>query len=401
MVNGLDIAGARRIVLESVEALGAEEVAVDDALGRVLAETLESAGPLPPFDSSAMDGLRGDRRRRSRAAGHGGVACRATGGQGASARRGDRDLHRRRGAGRTRTWPWCRWSGSSAWATRWYAYPIPRRAPTCGERARTPAPVRSWSPPEACSARRSWPCPHRSGGRTCGAARGRALPCSSPATSWSKPAGRSAPGRSATRTRWRSRRRRSRPGAEVVERQIVRDDLEATVAALEPALDQVDVVCVSGGVSVGAARPREAGARRARRGGAVLGRAAEARQADLVRSAPRGARVRPAGQPGLGDGDVSPVRPPRAARARRERTRRRREPARGSTRRVERHPHRDQALRCRLHAEDDGWHVQPTKEQGSHVLTSMVGAAALALVPAGLGELSAGDRVDVELLPSW
>jgi molybdopterin biosynthesis enzyme len=55
-------------------------------------------------------------------------------------------------------------------------------------------------------------------------------------------------------------------------------------------------------------------------------------------------------------------------------------------------------VRCRLEARDDGWHVEPTKEQGSHVLTSMLGARAYALVPAGEGELPAGSRVDIELV---
>jgi molybdopterin molybdotransferase len=42
--------------------------------------------------------------------------------------------------------------------------------------------------------------------------------------------------------------------------------------------------------------------------------------------------------------------------------------------------------------------VTPTKAQGSHVLTSMLGAEALALVPRGDGELAAGEPVDIELL---
>src|SRR5207302_4530563 len=57
---------------------------------------------------------------------------------------------------------------------------------------------------------------------------------------------------------------------------------------------------------------------------------------------------------------------------------------------------REQAVRCRLRAADDGWHVAPTKEQGSHVLTSMLGAGALAMIPPGEGEVAAGERVDVE-----
>jgi molybdopterin molybdotransferase len=61
-------------------------------------------------------------------------------------------------------------------------------------------------------------------------------------------------------------------------------------------------------------------------------------------------------------------------------------------------PGRMHAVRCRLEARDDGWHVRPTKEQGSHVLTSMLGAQALALVETDRGDVRAGERVEVELL---
>ena len=43
-------------VLEAVPALAAEEVPLAEALGRVLAEDVESPIDVPPFDSSAMDG---------------------------------------------------------------------------------------------------------------------------------------------------------------------------------------------------------------------------------------------------------------------------------------------------------------------------------------------------------
>ena len=59
---------------------------------------------------------------------------------------------------------------------------------------------------------------------------------------------------------------------------------------------------------------------------------------------------------------------------------------------------REQAVRCRLRAEADGLHAVPTGPQGSHVLTSMLAADCLALVAAGEGELAAGERVEVELL---
>jgi molybdopterin molybdotransferase len=47
---------ALRIVLAHSPTLGVEEVPLDDALGRVLAEDVAADGELPPFDRSAMDG---------------------------------------------------------------------------------------------------------------------------------------------------------------------------------------------------------------------------------------------------------------------------------------------------------------------------------------------------------
>jgi molybdopterin molybdotransferase len=65
---------------------------------------------------------------------------------------------------------------------------------------------------------------------------------------------------------------------------------------------------------------------------------------------------------------------------------------------VRRLPKRDQAVRCRLELADEGWIATPTGPQGSHVLTSMLGADALALVEAGPGAAPAGERVRVQLL---
>ncbi|HWC47811.1 MAG TPA: gephyrin-like molybdotransferase Glp [Solirubrobacterales bacterium] len=56
-------------------------------------------------------------------------------------------------------------------------------------------------------------------------------------------------------------------------------------------------------------------------------------------------------------------------------------------------------LRCRLELTEDGWRAQLTREaQGSHVLTSMLGADALAFMPAAAEEIAAGEQVEVELL---
>jgi molybdopterin molybdotransferase len=63
-----------------------------------------------------------------------------------------------------------------------------------------------------------------------------------------------------------------------------------------------------------------------------------------------------------------------------------------------RNPQREQAVRVRLEPADDGLVARPTGEQGSHMLTSMLGADGLALIAAGDGDAPAGERVDVELL---
>jgi molybdopterin molybdotransferase len=62
-------------------------------------------------------------------------------------------------------------------------------------------------------------------------------------------------------------------------------------------------------------------------------------------------------------------------------------------------PGRAHAVRCRLELRGDGWHARSTGAQGSHVLTSMLGADALAIVPTDSGTVAAGERVEIELLP--
>jgi molybdopterin molybdotransferase len=64
---------------------------------------------------------------------------------------------------------------------------------------------------------------------------------------------------------------------------------------------------------------------------------------------------------------------------------------------VRRNPRREQALRVRLEIRDGGAVAVPNGPQGSHVITSLVGADALALIPAGEGPLPAG--ASVELMP--
>jgi molybdopterin molybdotransferase len=62
---------------------------------------------------------------------------------------------------------------------------------------------------------------------------------------------------------------------------------------------------------------------------------------------------------------------------------------------------RAHAVRCRLSMRDDGLHATTTGPQGSHVLSSMLGADALAMMPSDATHVSAGSRVPVESLSEW
>jgi molybdopterin molybdotransferase len=63
-------------------------------------------------------------------------------------------------------------------------------------------------------------------------------------------------------------------------------------------------------------------------------------------------------------------------------------------------PGRAHAVRCRLELRDDGWRARPTGGQDSHILTSMLGADALAIVPAEADPPAVGETVELELLPA-
>ncbi len=187
-------------------------------------------------------------------------------------------------------------------------------------------------------------------------------------------------------------------GAEVLSEAIAGDTPDATRAALRAALDAADVVCVSGGVSVGAhdhVKPVLA----------ELGVAERFWGVRLRPGKPTWFGVAPAALVfGLPGNPVSSmvtfhlfVRPALRSLQGAEPTDTRTWAIADSP--LARNASREQVVRCRLAAEPDGWHVRPTGEQGSHRLTSMLGAAAFALVPAGEGTVAAGERVEVELLP--
>jgi molybdopterin molybdotransferase len=66
---------------------------------------------------------------------------------------------------------------------------------------------------------------------------------------------------------------------------------------------------------------------------------------------------------------------------------------------VRQNSRRDQALRVRLEDQDGTLVALPNGPQGSHVITSLVGADALALIPAGQGTLDAGTVVALSPAP--
>jgi molybdopterin molybdotransferase len=396
MADLIPIAEARRRVLDASRPLPAESVAVAEALGRVLAEDVESAIPVPPFDSSAMDGF-------AVIAGEAGeleVIAEARAGHPAAAavRPGVAIAISTGGAVP---------EGATA------VVPVERTERVDGGAVRVPA-----SRPEANIRRAGEDIAAgdvvlRAGEVLVPAALGVAASVGRAAVSCARrprvallvtgdeltePGQPLAPGGIYSSNGYALTGQVARAGAALVASERVADSADATRAALAAALDEADVVVVSGGVSVG---PHD----HVKNALADLG----AEQHFW------GVSLRP-GKPvwfgtrgdtlafGLPGNPVSAmvtfqlfVRPALAAL----------QGADPSVTRatalldqpVARNPRREQAIRVRLDAGEDGWRAAPTKDaQGSHVLTSMLGADALALIAPGEGEAPAGERVEVELL---
>ncbi len=189
-----------------------------------------------------------------------------------------------------------------------------------------------------------------------------------------------------------------RAGGELVARVRVGDDLEATISVLGAALRDVDLLITTGGVSVG---PHD----HVRPALARLG----------CREVFAGVKLKP-GRPttfAIGeDGTLVfalPGNPVSALMAFRLFVVPALDAMLGRT--MEHHPVKataDEALegavgrttviRCRTTMQDDGWHVRPTKSQQSHILTSMLGVDALALVPEDRDGIGAGEPVEIEFV---
>jgi molybdopterin molybdotransferase len=391
----ISIDEGRRRVLEAVRPLAAEDVRLTEALGRVLAEDLESPIDVPPFDSSALDGFAvvagpaaelevvGESR-----AGHPaavgvrpGAAIRISTGalvpEGTTAvvpvERSDAGANGRVRVEDSREGDNIRRAGEDVPAGEL----VLREGSLLGPAELGVA---------ASLGRASLRCARRP--RVAILATGDEL--TDPGESLDA-------GRIYSSNAWALAAQVERAGAVVVARETVRDEPEDTRTALARALDAGDVVIASGGVSVG---PHD----HVKPALADLG--AEERF--------WGVRLRP-GKPtwfgtrgatlafGLPGNPVSAmvtfqlfVRPAIAALQGADPS-----ASRGYATldvALPRNPYREEAVRVRLTSADDGWHAVPTGPQGSHVLTSMLGADALARIEQGEGTVDAGDRVEVELL---
>jgi molybdopterin molybdotransferase len=413
----ISIAEARRRVLDAVTRLGDEDVSLDLALGRVLAEDVTSAIDVPPFDSSGMDGyavVAGpgseleviDEARAGHPASEAvrpGAAVQISTGaalpEGASAVVPVENTEDASTSG----------AGADASASG---------APASAGSGAAPARVRVPATEAGANIRRAGE-DVRSGdvvvpaGTVLGAAElgvaasvGRgALRCAlrprvavlATGDELTPPGEPLAPGRIYGSNGFALGAQVERAGAALTGRTTVPDTPEGTREAIRDALDEADVVIVSGGVSVG---PH-----------------------DHVKDALRelgveehfwGVRLRP-GKPtwfgtrngtlafGLPGNPVSAMvtfqlfaRPALAALQGAAT-----DPQRATA--VLAHPlarnrRREEAVRVRLRHTDEGLVAETTGEQGSHMLTSMLGADGLALIAPGEGEVAAGERVEVELL---
>jgi molybdopterin molybdotransferase len=385
---------ARERVLATVRPLGAEAVRVDDALGRVLAEDVVSELTLPPFDSSAMDGF---------AVVSGPAGELPVVGESQAGRPFEEELR----------------AGQAVRISTGAVIPRGADAIVPIERARVDGDVVDVPATEpGAHVRRAGEDLSRGdlvlrAGTELGpaevgmlAALGRAavacakrprLAIVATGDELVAPGEPLGPGQIHDSNATALGALARRAGAEVIARHDAADDLEATVAAFSAALDRAQALCVSGGVSVGRhdhvkpallelgfeqliwgvklkpGKPFWFGVRGDQYAFGLPGNPVSAMVTFQLFARPA-LRALQGADPGV-TRSTAILEGPIAA-----------------------NPDRDQAVRCRLRMADDGWHAQPTGPQGSHVMSSMLGAAALAIVPAGERDLAPGERVEIELI---
>ena len=397
MAELISIDQARRRVLEAVRPLETEDVPLARALNRVLARDVESPTNVPPFDNSAMDGF----------------AVRA--GPPAELQVIDESRAGRPSPGEVAAGAAIRIS-TGAVLPRGATAVVPvegaRGVDGSSGRVRVEATAEGANIRRAGEDVRAGDVVLRRGGIVgpaelgVAASIGRdALPCARRPTvavlvtgdELTEPGNDLGPGAIYSSNGFALAGLVQRSHATLVYRSTVRDSAESTREALGKALAEADVVCVSGGVSVGphdhvkgalrdlgvserfwgvALRPGKPTWFGSHDGGLVFGLPGNPVSAMIcfqlfVRpalAALQGATDAPVAITAVLD-DAVPLL-----------------------------PLREQAVRVRLSAHDDAWHAVPTGAQGSHMLTSMLGAEGLAMVAPGEGEAAVGTRVEVQLL---
>jgi len=410
--NLTEIEEARRLVLERTAPLGPEPVELRQALGRVLAEPVASAAAIPPFDNSAMDGY----------------ALRAADTEGASDHapvRLEVVAESRAGAPAPRgVEPGQAIAISTGALVPDGADAVVRVEDTDG--GREAVQIRVAAQPAANLRRAGEDIEPGEVVLTAGtelgpaeigvlaaADRGRVACARRPRVTvlttgdeLLEPGEPLRPGTIRNSNSYSVGGLVERSGAVLADTEIVADDAEATEAALAKALAS-DVTIVCGGVSAGEHDHVRPALERLGAEQVFWGVALRPGKPTWFGVAPRN----PAGGPGrhlvfgLPGNPVSAMvtfllfaRP--AIRAMLGAT------ADAGTRAsaildadYSKQPGRAHLIRVRLELADDGWHATPTGEQGSHLLTSMLGADALAVVPTDAGDVAAGERVEIELLP--
>ena len=393
MPNLISPVEAREAVLATVEHLSDEEVPLAAALGRVLSEAVESHLDVPPFDSSAMDGyavvagpeaeleIRGESRagHPSAEAARPGVAVAISTGAPVP-------------------------EGADA------VIPVERTEPASDGRVRVGASQPGANIRRAGEDLRRGQAVLEAGtelgpaelGVLASLGRDRARCARRPRVALlvtgdelAEPGAPLEPGQIYSSNSSALAAQVMQAGAELTLRTRVADDRESTEASLGAALEGADVVLVSGGVSVG---PHD----HVKPALAALGVEERFWRVALKPGKPTWFGTREGTLVfGLPGNPVSAMvcfqlfaRPalralqgasPDAARTRARLA----VPWRAG-------PGRMEAVRCRLRAGDEELLAEPTGDQGSHRLSSMLGADGLALVE---GELPAGSEVVVELLP--
>jgi len=396
----ISINAARGLVLDAVRPLGSETVALDDALGRVLAEDVTAAGNVPPFPCSAMDGyavIAGAAGRRLAVVGE------SRAGTPSSHHLADGEAVRiSTGAavpsGATAVIPQENVVTNGDGAIETEAEVAPgNHVRGAGEDMREGTVVLTAGTPLGPVALGA---AAAAGVGTVTAARRPRVAVLCTGDELRAPGEPLGPGEIHNSNAPMLTGLAQRLGATTPPAQRLPDDREATTTGIGAALDQSDVVIISGGVSVG---PHD----HVKPALDALGVTEVFWSVALQPGKPTWFGVPAAGHPlvfGLPGNPVSAVVTfslfvaPALAALQGAPTPAPPRPTAVLGVDVRRNPRRDQMIRVRLAEEDGATRAYPNGAQGSHILTSLLGADALALIPSGDGDVPAGTTVTLHAL---